>query len=96
MKIITGVERRRRWRDEDKVRVLAELELPGASVAEVARQHDISRGLLWAWRRQARRRLGAADASAGYLPICIAPDALSPASTHSVKPDGPDDTTIDI
>ncbi|MHB0668107.1 transposase [Roseomonas mucosa] len=44
MEIITGVERRR-WRDEDKLRVLAEAEEPGARTSEVARRHDISRGL---------------------------------------------------
>ena len=55
MEIITGVERRRRWRDEDKLRVLAETEQPGARTSEVARRHDISRGLLWYWRRQLRQ-----------------------------------------
>lgn len=55
MEIITGVERRRRWRDEDKLRVLAEAEQPGARMSEVARRHDISRGLLWYWRRQLRQ-----------------------------------------
>ncbi|WP_420914304.1 hypothetical protein [Acidiphilium multivorum] len=30
MEIITGVERRRRWRDEDKLRIVAEAEAPGA------------------------------------------------------------------
>lgn len=55
MEIITGVERRRRWRDEDKLRVLAEAEQPGARTSKVARRHDISRGLLWTWRRQLRQ-----------------------------------------
>ena len=55
MEIISGVERRRRWRDEDKLRVLVEAEQPGARTSEVARRHDISRGLLWYWRRQLRQ-----------------------------------------
>jgi transposase len=38
MEIITGVERRRRWRLEDKLRMLAELDEPGMSVAAVARR----------------------------------------------------------
>ena len=64
MEIITGVERRRRWRDEDKLRVLAEAEQPGARTSEVARRHDISRGLLWYCRRQLRQgRLTAAPVS---------------------------------
>ncbi|MBR0654600.1 transposase [Plastoroseomonas arctica] len=47
MEIITGVGRRRRWRPEQKLRILAELDEPGASVAEVARRHEISCGLVW-------------------------------------------------
>jgi transposase-like protein len=92
VEIITGVERRRRWRPEEKVRVLAELEVPGASVAEVARRHDISRGLLWG----SRRRLRSVEAGTEFLPMRIAPDALLSASTHSAKPEPPTDTTIEI
>ena len=55
MEIITGVERRRRWRAEDKLRIVAELEQPGACFADVARRHEVSRGLLWNWRRQVQR-----------------------------------------
>jgi transposase len=46
MEIITGVERRRRWRVEEKLRIVAECERPGACLASVARQHDVSSGLL--------------------------------------------------
>ena len=52
MEIITGVERRRRWRLEEKLRIVAEVEEPGASFAAVARRHEVSRGLLWNWRQQ--------------------------------------------
>jgi len=38
MEIITGIERRRRWRLEEKLRIVAEVEQPGASFAEVARR----------------------------------------------------------
>jgi Transposase len=47
MEIITGVERRRRWRLEEKLRIVAAVEQPGACFADVARRHDVSRGLLW-------------------------------------------------
>lgn len=99
MEIITGVERRRRWRDEDKLRVLAEAEQPGARVSEVARRHDISRGLLWYWRRQLRRgRLTARDiAGPVFLPVQVSdpvPSELAPAVARTdprieiVLPDG--------
>jgi ferric-dicitrate binding protein FerR (iron transport regulator) len=55
MEIITGIERRRRWRVEDKLRIVAEAEQPGACFAEVARRNEVSRGLLWNWRSQVRR-----------------------------------------
>ena len=44
MEIITGVERRRRWRVEDKLKIVAETEEPNACFAEIARRHEISRG----------------------------------------------------
>jgi len=55
MEIIIGAERRRRWRSEEKLRIVAETEQPGASFAAVARRHEISRALLWNWRQQVRR-----------------------------------------
>jgi len=74
MEIINGVERRRRWRTEDKLRIVAEVEAPGACFAEVARRHDVSRSLLWNWRRDARRGQLArrtAGAEPMFLPIQI-------------------------
>ena len=35
MEIITGVERRRRWSVEEKLRIVAETEQPGFGIAEV-------------------------------------------------------------
>jgi transposase-like protein len=40
VEIITGVERRRNWRPEDKLRILAELGEPGAKFVEVARRNE--------------------------------------------------------
>ena len=50
MEIITGVERRRHWRPDEKLRILAELGEPGTKFVDVARRHEVSRGLLWQWR----------------------------------------------
>jgi transposase len=71
VEIITGIERRRRWRPEDKVRILAETEEPGASVAEVARRHEISRSLIWNWRSQARRGRLCRTAVSAFLPVRV-------------------------
>lgn len=44
--ILDGPERRRRWSEDEKTAILAELTRPGAKGAEVARRHGVSRGLL--------------------------------------------------
>ncbi len=72
MEIITGVERRRRWRCEEKLRIVAEVEGPGASFADVARRHEVSRGLLWNWRRQVREGTPAPEP----MPMCQWPLSL--------------------
>jgi transposase len=50
--LLTGPGRRRRWHDDDRRRILAAAFLPGAVVAEVARQYEFSTGLSYRWRRQ--------------------------------------------
>jgi transposase len=35
MEIITGVERRRRWTQDEKLRIVAETEQPSAGIAEL-------------------------------------------------------------
>ena len=69
MEIITGVERRRRWRLEEKLRIVAETEQPGIGIAEIARRHEISRGLLWNWRSQVRRGVLRPELPPVFLPV---------------------------
>jgi transposase len=78
MEIITGVERRRRWRCEEKLRIVAEVERPGASFADVARRHEVSRGLLWNWRRQVRAGALAPEPMPMFVPVQITAEAPSP------------------
>ena len=75
MEIITGVERRRRWRVEEKLWIVAEVERPGALFNEVARRHEVSRGLLWNWRRQVREGLLAPAPTPVFVPVRITADA---------------------
>ena len=69
MEIITGVERRRRWSLDEKLRIVAEAEQPGFGIAEIARRHEISRGLLWNWRSQVRRGVLRPEAPPVFLPV---------------------------
>src|ERR1700761_323729 len=84
MTVITGGERRRRWSEDDRARILAQIEEPGAVVAEVARRADICTSLLYKWRREALR--GASPGGAGFAPVVIdaAPaDSPSPPAANA-------------
>ncbi|HVT30710.1 MAG TPA: transposase [Lacipirellulaceae bacterium] len=71
VEVITGVERRRRWSDDEKRAIVAESFAPGAVVAEVARRADISPGQIYRWRQEVRA------AVAGFAPLLIAaPDVV--------------------
>ncbi len=50
--VFSGPERRRRWSDEQRLRILGEAFAPGASPTAVARRHEISTGLLYTWRKR--------------------------------------------
>jgi transposase len=52
--LLTGPERRRRWSEEDRRRIVAEAFSPGAVVTGVARRHDVSTALIYNWRKAAR------------------------------------------
>ena len=71
VEIITGVERGRRWWLEEKLRIVAESERPEASVSEVAGRYEVSRGLLWAGRRQARTGALTAEPTPMSMPMQV-------------------------
>ncbi|UUL82408.1 IS66-like element accessory protein TnpA [Sphingomonas qomolangmaensis] len=49
--VISGLDRRRVWTDEQKRALVAAACEPGASVAEVARRADLRPSQLYRWRR---------------------------------------------
>jgi transposase len=51
MTLLTGPERRRRWNEEDRCRILAAAFSPGAVVADVARRFEVATSLIYKWRR---------------------------------------------
>ncbi|MFK4492430.1 transposase [Bradyrhizobium sp. USDA 336] len=42
LEVFTGAGRRRKWSDEDKARIVAEIVASGDSVCSVARRHELS------------------------------------------------------
>jgi transposase len=73
IELITGETQRRRWTAEEKARILADSFQPGAKVSEVALRHGVNRGLLWTWRRQARKHV--ADGQSAFVPVRIVDEA---------------------
>lgn len=73
--VMTGVERRRRWTDEEKLSILGEVGVDDATVASVARQHDITRQHIYQWRREMRRKGLMSPRDPMLVPVEVAEDA---------------------
>ncbi len=98
MEIITGVERRRRWSTAEKLRIVAESEQPGAGIAEIARRYEISRGLLWNWRSQVRRRMLSPEPPSVFVPVQLLGEPPGAEPATCAKPSrsaGPDRSVAD-
>jgi transposase len=54
VEVLDGLERRRRWSQDDKARIVEETLAPGAKVTEVARRNGVAPSVVFTWRRQAR------------------------------------------
>jgi len=67
--VMPGLERRRRWSIEEKLRILAQSVAPGSSPALTCRLHGISSGQLYTWRKQFRR-----GELTGFVPVSIEPE----------------------
>ena len=93
VEIVTGRERRRRWSDAEKLRIVAEAEEPDACFSHVARRNEVSRGLLWNWRAQVRRGALRPEPPAVFVPVRVvdAPlPAAAPPAREAVAAPSPD------
>lgn len=83
---VLGTERRRRWTDDEKARIVEETLAPGVKVSEVARRNDVAASVLFTWRRKARIP---STAVAPFIPIGIVEEpTAAPAAlpVPSVRP----------
>ena len=71
-----GSARRRQYPEALKRQMVAETQVPGASVSIVARRHDVNSNQLFRWRRQLLPK--AAVESSAMVPVAIAADGDRP------------------
>jgi transposase len=96
IEIIGARERRRRWGSDEKLRIVAETQEPGASVRAVAARHDVYPNLLRTWRRQVREGRLVATPPARFVPVHVAESAPVPARPSPPARDRPGAETIEI
>jgi transposase len=88
VEVLGGIERRRRWSQDDKMRIVEETLVPGAKVTEVARRNGIAASVVFTWRRQAR--------TIEKVGPCFAPVQIAAAETsgENAKPLSDDDRRL--
>jgi len=82
--VLVGVERRRRWSEDQKISILSEVGVGGAKVADVARRHDLTRQHIYQWRAELRRKGLWPDAN-GAVFLALEPSVAVPAETSSAS-----------
>ena len=84
MEILTGVERRRDWSDDEKLSMLQEASDPDARIADVARRHDIKPQQIYTWRRKF-----AAEPVVFFLPVALIATGTSDEAEQPAPTDKP-------
>jgi transposase len=68
--------RRRRWSDEEKLRILEAASMPGVRVRAVARRHDVSPSQIYDWRK---KLFGSVVSDGGsFAALVVTPDDAAP------------------
>lgn len=72
---VVDTGRRRRWSEDEKLKIVLESLQAPRQVSATARRHGISRSQLLQWRRAFRaKRAGPAEQQAGFVPAVVAPE----------------------
>ena len=53
---VLGLERRRRWGEEEKLGIVLSVGVDGATVTQVAQRHDVTRQQIYAWRHELKKK----------------------------------------
>jgi transposase len=74
VEVITSVQRRRRWSQAEKERIVGAAMEPGAVASEVARAAGIHTSQLFRWRQQLCKRT---QISAVFNPVAVTPEPVA-------------------
>lgn len=69
MEILTGIERRRDWSDDEKLSILDEAAVAGVKIADVARRHDLKPQQIYTWRKKFASEQ--AEPVVSFLPVAL-------------------------
>jgi transposase len=103
IEVITSVERRRRWSQEDKERLVAACLEPGAVLSEIARAAGIHVSQLFRWRKElCQIEEPSMQVSSTLVPVIVseAAPAVQPPALEAPAPSQPrrkrSDVTIEL
>jgi transposase len=98
IEILGTRDRRRRWGVEEKLRIVAECEEPGATLRAIAARHDVYPTLLGTWRRLARQGQLSGEPNPRLMPVRVAETVSSlsatPASSAATVPNDTIEVTL--
>jgi transposase len=83
--ICVGVERRRKWSRDDRLRIVQETLADGAVIADVARRNEVASSLIYTWRKQALAGLLDGFHQVRIVPE-FGPDIAPPAALAAPQP----------
>lgn len=86
VEVIVGRQRRRRRTVEEKLRIVAESNEPGARIGDVAARYDLYPGLLFTWRRQVRKGTLTQRRAPLFLPVETASALDLPSQPKRAEP----------
>ncbi len=87
--------RRRRWSEDEKLRIVLESLAGPRLVSATARRHGISRSLLLTWRRAFHAERWEAGSASGFVPAVIVPEP-PPAPKPDLRVPRPREGRIEI
>ena len=91
---VSDTGRRRRWTDDEKIRIVEEIHREGMTLAEVARRHEISRSMLYDWRY--RHKLGLLGAPMPFMRLVPMDGGTHTDEVLSLTTPPPPAMTIDL